>query len=77
MMFEIDLGDIGIYDAKVKASFEHVRGCDEVTLESVEINLPIAFEGRNKICVNVSSLLSDRVKLDLVDAFLLRYHDQK
>lgn len=76
MMFEIDLGDIGIYDAEIKAHIEHVRGHDEVTIESVKIILPIAFEGRDGICIDVLSLLAQSVKQDLVDAFLLRYHDK-
>lgn len=76
MMFEIDLGDIGIYDAKIKANAELVRGINEVTIESVKIILPIAFEGRDGICIDVLSLLAQSVKQDLVDAFLLRYHDK-
>lgn len=73
-MFEIDLGDIGIYDAEIKANAELVRGINEVTIESVKIILPIAFEGRDGICIDVLSLLAQSVKQDLVDAFLLRYH---
>lgn len=75
MTFEIDLGDIGIYDAEIKAHIEHVRGHDEVTIKSVEIVLPIEFEGRDGIAVNVLPLLSKTIMQDLVEAFLLRYHD--
>jgi hypothetical protein len=75
-MFEIDLGDIGIYDAEIKANAELVRGINEVTIKSVEIVLPIAFENRDGICIDVLSLLTQSVKQDLVDAFLLRYHDK-
>jgi hypothetical protein len=74
MMFEIDLGDIGIYDAEITAQFERVRGYDEVSVHKVEIVLPIEFEGREGVCVNVVSLISDSVMQDLVDAFLLNYH---
>lgn len=74
MTFEIDLGEIGIFDAEITAQFERVRGHDEVLVEKVEIVLPIEFEGREGICVNVVSLISDSVMQDLIDAFLLNYH---
>lgn len=74
MTFEIDLGEIGIFDAEITAQFERVRGYDEVSVQKVEIVLPIEFEGRDGICVNVVSLISDSVMQDLVDAFLLNYH---
>lgn len=74
-MFEIDLGDIGIYDAEIKANAELVRGINEVTIKSVEIVLPILFQGRDGITVNVLPLLSKTIMQDIVEAFLLRYHD--
>ncbi len=39
MTFEIDLGEIGIFDAEITAQFERVRGSDEVLVEKVEIVL--------------------------------------
>ncbi len=74
MTFEIDLGEIGIFDAEITAQIERVRGSDEVLVEKVEIVLPIEFEGRDGICINVVSLISDSVMQDLIDAFLLNYH---
>lgn len=74
MNIEIDLGFLGLVDAEVTAQFERVRGYDEVSVQKVEIVLPIEFEGRDGICVNVVSLISDSVMQELVDAFLLNYH---
>lgn len=72
MNIEIDLGFIGLVDAEVLASIEKVRGNFEVELKSVTVVLPLKFNGKNSLTINVLPMLELYARSHIEQEFLER-----
>lgn len=72
MNIEIDLGFIGLIDAEVLASIEKVRGKLEVELKSVTVVLPLKFNGKNSLTIDVLPMMESYAKSHIEQEFLER-----
>lgn len=72
MNIEIDLGFIGLVDAEVLASIEKVRGNFEVELKSVTVVLPLKFNGKNSLTIDVLPMLELYARSHIEQEFLER-----
>lgn len=72
MNIEIDLGLIGLIDAEVLASIEKVRGNFEVELKSVTVVLPLKFNGKNSLTIDVLPMMESYARSHIEQEFLER-----
>lgn len=72
MNIEIDLGFIGLVDAEVLASIEKVRGSFEVELKSVKVVLPLKFNEKNSLTIDVLPMMEAYSKSHIEQEFLER-----
>ena len=72
MNIEIDLCFIGLVDAEVLASIEKVRGNFEVELKSVTVVLPLKFNGKNNLTIDVLPMIESYAKSHIEQEFLER-----
>lgn len=72
MNIEIDLGFLGLIDAEVLASIEKVRGSFEVELKSVKVVLPLKFNEKNSLTIDVLPMIESYAKSHIEQEFLER-----
>lgn len=72
MNIEIDLGFMGIIDAEVLASIEKVRGHFEVELKSVTVVLPLKFNEKSSLTIDVLPMMEAYAKSHIEQEFLER-----